>query len=471
MSAVTLLDRWEKELFGGRRRVPVEWRGAGFLDSGFPVNSLASASVALAGVALREFSRDVAAFRETRATTPAVTVDHGLVSAWFSGMFTPVRWGIPSPWDPLSGDYRASDGWVRLHTNAPHHRARALEVLGSAPEREAVEAAVARWSAAELEAAVVAAGGCAARLQTEDEWFASEPGSALADEPLINSAMLASSAIEQGIAELEPALPANSGAPGRFAPTGEPPLRGIRVLDLTRVLAGPVATRFLAGFGAEVLRIDPPDWDEPAVVPEMTLGKRAARLDLRTPTGRATFEDLVSTSDIVVHGYRADALDKLGFDDETLHALRPGLVTVALNAYGWRGPWVNRRGFDSLVQMSTGIAHAGSAKPTPLPVQALDHATGYLAAAAAIEGLRQQVLFGSGSASYVSLARTARELVLARREGMRDEAGVRGEFESSGIRTPWGKARLLPSPVTVGGATMQWSEAPRALGTDEPRWR
>ena len=169
------------------------------------------------------------------------------------------------------------------------------------------------------------------------------------------------------------------------------------MLDLTRVLAGPVATRFLAGFGADVLRIDPPEWDEPAVVPEVTLGKRCARLDARTDDGRAHLRRLLAEADVLVHGYRPGVLDSLlGVDADGRAELRPGLVEVCLDAYGWTGPWSARRGFDSLVQMSSGIAEAGMRwagrdVPTPLPVQALDHATGYLMAAEVIDGLRGEV--------------------------------------------------------------------------------
>src|SRR5690606_14976535 len=153
-------------------------------------------------------------------------------------------------------------------------------------------------------------------------------------------------------------------------------LAGIRVLDLTRILSGPIATRFLAGYGADVLRIDPIDWDEPAVAPDVTLGKRRARLDLRSPEGKATFEHLLQQADVLVHGYRSDALEKLGLGETRRRELNPGLVDVCLDAYGWTGDWRARRGFDSLVQMSSGIAHAGMTLlnkpiPTPLPVQAL----------------------------------------------------------------------------------------------------
>lgn len=159
------------------------------------------------------------------------------------------------------------------------------------------------------------------------------------------------------------------------------PLAGIKVLDFTRVLAGPVATRFLAGLGADVLRIDPPEWDEPGVVPDVILGKRCARLDLHTAEDRRVFEALLARADIVVHGYRPGAMARLGYDEGERRTINPGLVDVSLCAYGWTGPWAGRRGFDSLVQMSIGIAEAGmrwqqAERPVPLPVQALDHATG-----------------------------------------------------------------------------------------------
>ena len=194
------------------------------------------------------------------------------------------------------------------------------------------------------------------------------------------------------------------------------PLQGIRVLDLTRILAGPVATRFLAGFGADVLRIDPIGWEEPGTVPEVVLGKRCARLNLKDPADRAVLEQLLGQADVMIHGYRPDALARLGLDADRRRALNPALVDVSLDAYGWTGPWHGRRGFDSLVQMSTGIADAGmraagSDRPVPLPCQAIDHATGYLMATAALRGLTERYASGVGSSARASLARTARVLV------------------------------------------------------------
>jgi crotonobetainyl-CoA:carnitine CoA-transferase CaiB-like acyl-CoA transferase len=222
-----------------------------------------------------------------------------------------------------------------------------------------------------------------------------------------------------------------------------------------------------------VLRVDPPDWNEPAVVPDMTLGKRATRIDATTTVGRDALERLIAHSDVLVHGYRPGALDAI-VAPERRRDLRPGLVEVALDAYGWRGPWSERRGFDSLVQMSSGIAEAGmrwadAAKPTPLPVQALDHATGYLAAAAALVAVERMRREGVSSSARLSLARTALELPLARPVEIADRP-ARAERPSTRIATPWGDADVLRSPLTVGDLSFTYERGPTDLGSDEPRW-
>ena len=254
------------------------------------------------------------------------------------------------------------------------------------------------------------------------------------------------------------------------------PLAGIKVLDLTRVLAGPVATRFLAGLGAEVLRIDPPGWDEPGVVPEVSLGKRTARLNLRTQTGRATVERLLADADVFVSGYRSDVLDRLSLGAPRRHMLRPGLVDVCLDAYGWTGPWQKRRGFDSLVQMSSGIADAGMVRlgkdrPHPLPVQALDHACGYAMATAALRGLTLRLQTGQGSSSRLSLARIAAVLTA---EPAHEEPPLAPEtsddLDPGTEATGWGKARRIRSPVQIGGAGLSWVVASGPLGAHSPAW-
>ncbi|MBD8043514.1 CoA transferase [Arthrobacter sp. Sa2BUA2] len=434
------------------------------MESCYPVRSFAAAAVAAAGRAVAELAESIA------GTPISASADPDLSRAWFAGSFQPAGWDLPSPWDALSRDYLCADGWIRLHTNAPHHRAAALAVLGLPGDADTAAAALAvrPWKGGELEDAVVEAGGCAARMLTVEQWLSHPQGQAVAGEPLV------------GWSRRRPA------APEKSAGTVRRPLRGVRVLDLTRVIAGPAATRFLAGFGADVLRIDPPDWNEPALEPEMTVGKHCARLDLRSPSGAAKIRELIAGADIVVHGYRPGALTGLGLDEHRLQQLHPGIITVAVNAYGWSGPWRGRRGFDSLVQMSSGIADAGMAwaasdAPRPLPVQALDHATGYLAAAAAVRAWTRR-LDGEVHAARLSLARTAVELQRAAdarpavpplwKTGQL--AAAAEEFPMAAEQTRWGPGQRLFPPLVFSpegsSPQMGWEVPAAPLGSAAPEW-
>jgi crotonobetainyl-CoA:carnitine CoA-transferase CaiB-like acyl-CoA transferase len=425
--------------------------GEGSLSSVFAVSDFAAATTAAAGLAVAEL------IRSQGGPLPDVTVDRRLASMWFSKSIRPIGWSLPPQWDAVAGDYQARDGWIRLHTNAPHHRAAALRVLEVAEDRAKVGQAVAQWSAQDLEDAVVAAGGCAAKMRSLHEWAAHPQGQAVSAEPLMN-------------------VVTQPGTGKGWAATPGRPLAGIRVLDLTRVLAGPVATRFLAGYGADVLRIDPPGWDEPAVLAEVTLGKRRARLDLRDKRDRAVFEGLLAEADILVHGYRSDALSGLGYDDARFQLLSPGIIDVALDAYGWTGPWHARRGFDSLVQMSTGLAAEGmrvgqADGPVPLPVQALDYGTGCLMAAAALRALTLRLASGETSQVRASLARTAAFVADYRAT---DAAPLKAESDEDLApeteATHWGEARRLQRPVTVAACPMRWDLPAGPLGDSPPRF-
>jgi hypothetical protein len=433
---------------GGDR---VRFKGLDGLPSTFAVTGLASAAIGAAALAVSELVGAV-------ADAPPVVVDRRLASLWFGLSIKPVGWTLPSPWDPIAGDYPASDGFIRLHTNAPRHRAATLSVLGCAAERGVVAEVVKHWPAEALEAAIVDAGGAAAAMRTLAEWETHPQGRAVHSEPLI-------------------AMEKAGGASSGWRPTAARPLAGVKVLDLTRVLAGPVATRFLAAYGAEVLRIDPPDWDEPAIEPEVTLGKRCARLDLRRHPDRALFEQLIAEADLFIHGYRPEALAALGYGDDACRALNPGLIDVRLDAYGWSGPWRNRRGFDSLVQMSTGIAAAGmewrrAAQPVPLPVQALDHATGYLMAAAAARGLALRASKGEATSARLSLARTASLLTATPRDG----SGIKAlspsdaDYSPAVEATDWGPAHRAAPPAEVAGAPMNWTRPASRLGSALAAW-
>lgn len=434
-------------------RTPLTSTGAGALPSIFAVSDLACASIGAAGQAVAQL------ILQQTGRLPSVSVDRRLASFWFSSSIRPTGWQVPPLWDPVAGDYASADGWIRLHTNAPHHRAAAERVLGHVADRAEMASKVVAWNAAELEQAIVDAGGCAAQMRSWQAWQQHPQGLAVNAEHLVQRQTF------------EPA------ANRLWRGSAARPLAGIKVLDLTRVLAGPVASRFLAGLGADVLRIDSPTWNEPGVVPEMTLGKRCARLDLKTAADRQVFEGLLKDADILFHGYRADALEQLGYTASALQQLAPGLIDVSLNAYGWSGPWRNRRGFDSLVQMSCGIADAGMAwkhtdKPVPLPLQALDHATGYLMAASAIQALRERLASGRGGSARLSLARTAKCLMEA--GPVPEQPALRAEaLEDQGLvveQTAWGPAHRLLAPLTISGTPLQWDLPAGELGSHRPRW-
>jgi hypothetical protein len=456
---VTMLSRelttriWSA--IGGPTDIATEvvFTGTGGLPSAFPVTDIASAAVAAAALSVGEL------MQHANGRKPTVTVDRRLSSLWFRASIRPIGWNLPAIWDPIAGDYRTRDGWIRLHTNAPHHRMAAERVLGAHGDKEAVARTVGQWMKTDLEAAIVEKGGCAAEMRSTPEWRNHPQGQAVAVEPLAHVMVMDRATIPE------------------WRVSAARPLAGLRVLDLTRVLAGPVATRFLAGYGADVLRVDPPGWEEPAIAPEVTLGKRCARLDLKDAGDRATFEALLARADVLLHGYRPNALAGLGFDAATRRKLSPGLIDVCLDAYGWSGPWATRRGFDSLVQMSSGIADTGmrwkgADKPVPLPVQALDHTTGYLLAAVAVRAIVRRLMQGNGTEARLSLARTAAFVIEQQRnlEDSRLAEQTEADWSAAIEVTPWGDARRLVPPAQVGGAPMQWAYPASSLGSATPHW-
>ncbi|WP_052227038.1 CoA transferase [Microbacterium mangrovi] len=432
--------------------------GSGFLRSALPVSALTTEAFTTLALALSSLMERMA-FPEASD----VHVDRALCDSWFGQHVRPVGWTPPSPWDPLSGSFATADrSWIRTHANAPHHRAALLHVLGLSDSVDPVDPAalaerIAQWDAERLESAIVDAGGASAALRTATEWTASAPGHAVQHEPLI---------------EYSPTAAWDDST--RWNPTPERPLAGLRVLDLTRVIAGPACTQVLAGLGADVLRVDPPGWDEPAVLPLVMAGKRSVRLDLRDGAERGILLGLLAEADVLVHGYRGGAMDGLGLSEEQRRHVRPGLVDVAERAYGWTGPWTERRGFDSLVQFSSGIAHLGmtsarAAEPVSLPVQALDWATGYLAATSVLLGLRERFDDDRGSSWRLSLARTAHTLLTMPR-GTDDEPGDRPEISGAVVPTALGDIAVAESPIRVGRASLHYTSITTSLGVDAATW-
>lgn len=314
------------------------------------------------------------------------------------------------PWAPLSGFAPAADGWVRLHGNYPHHAAAlraALDLDGAADERAALAEACAALPAETVCARVQERGGIAAVVRAEVEWTRHAQALATRDDPWL--------AVEPG--PPRPTLP-----PVRDA---RRPLDGVRVLDLTRVVAGPMGTQLLGCLGADVLRLDPPHLPEQLdAFLAAGMGKRSAVIDLR---GRSrSLESLVAGADVVVLGYRPGSLDRHGLQPEMLRARHPHLVVATLSAWGEHGPWGAREGFDSIVQAATGIAAVYSgddARPGALPVQALDHSTGLRLAA----GILDLLASGRGGRVRGSLLGAARDLLARPRGAATGAAGTAGE--------------------------------------------
>jgi crotonobetainyl-CoA:carnitine CoA-transferase CaiB-like acyl-CoA transferase len=298
---------------------------------------------------------------------------------------------------PTMAIYRCADGrWIHLHGALPHLRDGTLALLGCEDRAASIAAAVARWPSFALEDALAEAGQCGAVLRSAAEWARHPQGIALAAEPLVDLQRI------------------GDAPPRRLAPAARP-LAGLRVLDLTRILAGPTCARTLAEHGADVLRlVAPRQHDIPSFVPDTGHGKRSAWLDLDVPDGAATLRALVAAADVFSQGYRGGALESRGFGADALARLRPGIVCVSINAYGHQGPWATRRGWEQLAQACTGLAleHSGlgpeaERAPEVIPAAATDYCTGHLAALGTMLALRRQVEEGGSWQVRVSLARTA----------------------------------------------------------------
>lgn len=366
------------------------------LPSSFDVATLAQASVGAAALAAAWL------WQCRSGQAQQVSVDRAHAALEFTGDFT-LDGTAPPLWDKLSGLYACGSavgrpGWVRIHANFAHHRDVALRVLGlpegAATERAAVATALQHWAATDFEQAVADAGGVAAAARSLADWDAHPQAQALASQPLV---------------AITP-IPGADAAPRAWpTPAADRPLAGLRVLDLTRILAGPVAGRCLAAHGADVLLINGPHLPNIAAIADTSRGKRSALVDLRTDAGRAQLHTLADSADVFLQGYRPGTLAGRGFGAEELARRHPGLVVATLSAYGEAGPWAGRRGFDSLVQTATGLnlaeaRIAGSATPQALPMQALDYAAGHLLAFGIQAALWQQRTQGGSWQVRVTLA-------------------------------------------------------------------
>jgi crotonobetainyl-CoA:carnitine CoA-transferase CaiB-like acyl-CoA transferase len=456
------------------------------LPSRLPVRELARACVGACSLAAAELLG-----LRNGVPVPAVRINEGAVAtAFVSERHLRIDGRTPTSFAPLSGFWQTADGWVRTHANYPHHRARLLSALGIAdtgPDQGLVDrltAALASRPAGSVQEAVYAEGGLAVAVGPTPRAAAAVAVGRGASAPEVATTPLVEM---RHVMPTEQAGRTGQDARRRPAPAVLP-AAGIRVLDLTRVIAGPVATRTLALLGADVLRVDAPQLPEDADAHADTgMGKRSIRLDLGTAADRQVFEDLLGEADVVVTGYRPGALDRHGLDPDSLMTRHPGLVVAQLNAWGWSGPWAERRGFDSLVQAATGIAmiEAGEdGRPGVLPAQALDHGTGYLLAAAVLRALSDQLTVGGSRHLRLSLAGTASWLLHGVQPLPDARVGTDADVDASDredayrpdawlaeIASPYGVLRHALPPVHYEGAPTDWDRAPTLWGSDLPRWR
>ncbi|MBV9825794.1 MAG: CoA transferase [Alphaproteobacteria bacterium] len=433
------------------------------LPTPFKISETAAATVAAIGLAVSDLW-------QLRGGKPQqVSVDARRATASLrSGHYLKMEQAqVKHDRNPVMGMYPARDGhWSYIHANFPNHRAAALKVLGVPEDREAVRAAVAKWDALELEEAIIAAKGAGGMVRSMAEWARHPQAAAIASLPLLEVIKIGE-------------------APPEKLPDGDRPLSGIRVLDLTRVLAGPSSARTLAEHGADVLKITAPHLPNLGYQEFDTgHGKLSAHLDLRQPKDLETLKGLVRETDLFVQGYRPGTLGGRGLSPEELSKLRPGLIYVSLCAFSHVGPWASRRGFDTVVQNVSGITtRQGEVfpgkEPGPqfYPVSAIDYLTGYLMAFGALVALGRRAREGGSWLVRISLAQAGKWLVDRGEVPESQLQDIPAEFTPQELEawsmesnTPAGKLRHLAPTLQLSETQPRWARPSVPLGYHDPVW-
>ena len=433
------------------------------LPTPFRISETAAASLAAVGLAVS----DLWEIRTGRRQEVAVDVRRATASLR-SGRYlklddAPAAGERPS----VMGVYPAKNGrWSYLHCNFPNHREAALSVLGVPEDREAVRQAVANWDALELEEAIIAARGAGGMVRSMDEWASHPQSAAVASLPLLEIDKIGDS-------------------PPEPLPDGSRPLSGIRVLDLTRVLAGPTCARTLAEHGADVMKVTASHLPSSGAQEFDTgHGKLSTFLDLRDAQDLATLRHLISQGDVFSQGYRPGTLAQRGLSPEDLAQLRPGIIYVSLSAFGRVGPWAERRGFDTVVQTVSGITDRQGqvfpgAEPGPqfYPVSAIDYLTGYLMAYGALTALARRAREGGSWLVRISLAQTGKWLVDRGQVPQAELGGASAEFEADEIsrwcttsQVPAGTLTHLAPTVQLSETQPYWARPTVPLGYHDPSW-
>jgi crotonobetainyl-CoA:carnitine CoA-transferase CaiB-like acyl-CoA transferase len=456
--ADVLIELWSDAGLDGEALEDVAFIGSEpVLPSSFAVGTAAQATIGAAALAAAELWR----LRSGRRQRVSVEMRNAAIE-FRSERYLRVDGKHPHDHhDQIAGLYRCGDGrWARLHTNLPHHRDGLLQLLGCDHDKTAVQRALEQWPAEALESAAAEAGLVITACRSFAEWDAHAQGRAVAGLPLFTIDKIGEA----------PAL--------TFSP-GHRPLSGVKVLELTHVIAGPVSGRVLAGHGADVLLVTAAH--RPSMLPlviDTGRGKLSAQIDLRQESGQETLTALVREADVFIQGYRPGAVAAHGFGPEEVTRLRPGIVYASLSAYGHEGPWALRRGFDSLVQTASGLNLAeaeafGSSEPRPLPAQALDHATGYLLAFAIMAALKRRAEQGGSWHVRVSLAQTGHWLrQLGRIDGMDCHDPGFDDVRDRLHETPSGFGLLtaVRHAADMSETSPHWARPSVPLGTHAPAW-
>jgi crotonobetainyl-CoA:carnitine CoA-transferase CaiB-like acyl-CoA transferase len=427
------------------------------LPTDFKIATAASAVIGASALAAAEF------WRLGSGRPQSVSVEARAAAAAFrSERYLRVDGQVPpDPRGEIFGFYPTGDRrWIQLHGAFPHHREGITKLLGCESTREAALAAVQKWQAQELEDALAGTGLPAGMVRQRSEWQAHPQGQAVAALPVFEIVKIGESRPEPGGA-------------------GARPLAGLRVLDLTRVIAGPVCGRTLASHGADVLLVSSPHLPNmPRLVMDTGLGKLSASLDLGRAPDLERLRQLIRDCDVFCQSYRPGALARHGLSPEEVARLRPGIVYVTLSAYGHTGPWRERRGFETLIQSVSGMAHeqgfgAGLDRPQHLPAQVVDHGTGYLAAFGALIALCRRAREGGSYLVRVSLAQTGRWVDALGRvdgRGIPDLTLDSVEDLLADVDTTFGRLRHVLPAARLSETPAFWSRPPVPLGTHSPAW-
>jgi crotonobetainyl-CoA:carnitine CoA-transferase CaiB-like acyl-CoA transferase len=362
---------------------------------------------------------------------------------------------ITQAWPTRDGRY------VLPHFGLPNLKERQLKLLGCEPTPDSVARAVSKWDALDLEAAIDEALTCGGMVRTNEEWLATPHGKVLAGKPIVELIKIADS-------DPEP------------LPPGLRPLSGIRVLDLTRILAGPICARTLAEQGADVLMIAGAAIPQiPEHVLDTSHGKRSCFLDLKTADGVARLKALVKDADVFSQGYRPGIMAKLGFSPEELAALRPGIVCTSISCYGADGPFSHRAGWEQVAQTMTGLLHEGRSadrpdRPALLPAAACDYTTGYLAAYGVMLALARRATEGGSWLVRVSLCQSG---MFIYRQGKLAHPGFDVGLSEAELATYRMESQPRSGPLRHLSPILQLSETPArwerpspVLGGDRPEW-